>query len=705
MRKLIGLLIPALAVLALCAGTYEPATWSRSRGALSGAGVVLRADLPASRQAPVLVAKVDVGFPSKIAVHAAVTPAHPWRNTYGMQLVYEDSTSDAADDHNVVFSPESWEVYEGDVIEITCNIYNESLVLAHTELDTVVLDAPKTLKAWAWCGNELAEAAPDSGWTYAAADTSKYDRVLKDNIGKTMMRYCAPMRLYPDSLDQWYTGIRPTGKIEDNGTWGTSPNSRIWMPMVWFNMTEIPEYAKIVRARLVMTLMDNSGCDCSGAGYFAARLDTHAADLPWTTAPGLVRISAGSSDSLYARVTWNKMVMATDTPWSPPLEDRDDWHDYGPISEHNFRYAFANPGAGQPTHALWLDVTDAVQQYCDRGPDRVNAGFVLYGTFANWSNGFIVISAGRALSNVRGSPQLIVEWVDGLYNVPAWGVGGVPFAITLDDCSTDHVTMGAGLDSVGFNWTEVVSNNNVGAAGKLTAAQIDAQRLAGVDMALHTRSHAAMGNLETPQQFFNQLGHGWVDSVWTSAAPVDTAAVQWADFAYPAGGGLAYTITGIQQLQQYGYRSGRGYGTSTDDSVGVVTHLKWDAPSNIMAYAATTGTPFKDDTYAATYEKVMTLVDSYYNADRQAVVLMQHYLTGALEHFTAPQWSLFCRVLGDVDCAPVVTLEQLITQRYAASVFVTPTEDFAAEFYLTGDPWADAVWLGACRDRSTTVSP
>jgi len=84
---------------------------------------------------------------------------------------------------------------------------------------------------------------------------------------------------------------------------------------------------------------------------------------------------------------------------------------------------------------------------------------------------------------------------------------------------------------------------------------------------------------------------------------------------------------------------------------------------------------------------------------------MQHYLDGPLDHFTAAQWDYFCQVLGDIDCAPMITFEQLITQRYAASTFVTPEAGFAGSMYLTGDPWADRVWLGPCRDRSTGKAP
>lgn len=596
--------------------------------------------------------------------------------------------------HSFFIEPSTWLAYEGDTVNVWVRSYNASDTLIDVASKTFVLDSAGVLRdVLMACKNPTGHQK--FGYPHSAVaaglmpDTTswatKFDTVIEDQDG-TYVRYGCVLRSAPTihavALDAGRAfAAGANAHNEDDVTLPAGAQ----MTLMWYDFSDIPDNAKIAKAYLVGAVgAFSTRINVESGGYVSVRMDTTLADL--------VMLDSATPVALDARIldtSWNELDVVGNKNWSPTLDSRLDWHDFGPRSRI-IDYDIDTTG-GEPFR---IDVTNLVQQYVDNKRGAVPGPFVLNAVNATECT----ISVGFNASYSMGTPVLIIRWVDGVDSVNPWGDGGlVPVVFGFDDSDSCQALMNTRLEAAGYNSTQNVCLTSLRPPyddRKLSYAQLQGMVAAGTDFVHHSRSHPSLGTLSTKRQFDNQIGRGWIDSVFTGGAgTTDTTAVQWQDFAWPVGSAPIYSKLALQYFVDYGYRSARSAGGSVNP-IGTMGNMGLDNYVNVYAINGGLPVDLKLASQALVTEELEDMADIWYTDYGRSPMIFYIHTISDLSHTQLQYLVGAINALGNVG---VLTYEQAVTRRYAGQHFVLPNNSFAAamydSLYQLGDERYGRMWL------------
>lgn len=623
-----------------------------------------------------VLARVRGAAKTKVALWAATEAAWPGGADNDWEVIAQDTTGLAVNDHRLE-GDSSWNVEVGDDVHLVANLYTAADVF----IETVYVPTKATFtgdhRTWIWCAHDLPADAVAEGWIFGAADTSQYHRVINAVTDGGGIRYCFLERNDPRGINFDGELGQAAGRQEDDATsWPTGT----MLTGIHYTI-DIPKYSKVDEAFLILTTPNGTGqaMDINGGDYISARMDT--TYEAWASAAGY------GGDDLLAAVGWEDI---------PHLEAMDDWHDLGPRGGASNTSDVAYGG-----QSVKIDVTDAVQQYLDRGAAGVNGGFWPYASRASADGDCINFSLGP--NGDHGTPVLVVKWRHGVYNDPPWGRPGLPFVITMDDSYIAHLNMWDLIREAGGTYTEMVcyaftpaGDNGHHDVSHYTGAHLHDLLEAGVDFCMHTDNHSMASENSGWEQNADWIRRDWLDEVFTVDAPIDVDDVQWADFAWTAGGGPPFhDAEAMDVMIGEGYRSARSYITpgSAADAMGPASYLSWTEYSNLFVLGRLAwddvGDTYKEHEYL---DGMGDVVDDYYtNHGAAAIIVMLH----SWETFGGWSESRFPTVTGVVaqlDCVWFANLEDVVTMRLEAGGLADAHASFAHAAYLDGYSWQDSVY-------------
>lgn len=394
---------------------------------------------------------------------------------------------------------------------------------------------------------------------YVAADTSTYDRVIKDING--------------ESYAYWWIQISDSLNVKANGEYaefrrslnGTIPNTShqryVWL---WYDLAKLKDMAAfadgitILDAKLIVSpYTTNSAFD--GNDWMAAVLDTLSGDLAALNAGPVA-----GGDPVTRNVTWQYADSTAQTPWvglTNNMLTRNDWWDFGIRGDTNMTITW--DGTANPKTAAALDVTRPVQMYFDLGLN--NAGFVIE---AGGDGANINMTTEASVSN----PMLVITATTQRHT-PPWGAGyALPFVFMTDDGDTCNLGYASRFAAYGWNYSLSIGDKHVGYnATYLDSAQIHNAWLAGNEIVYHSRDHCATDDGDCPSANYGSLNfvpstEGY-DSLVTQSDPSDfvdliglpRSAIT--TFAFPGGNSSVFAETVLDSLGFIGAR-GTGYGVA-----------------------------------------------------------------------------------------------------------------------------------------------
>jgi len=411
-------------------------------------------------------------------------------------------------------------------------------------------------------------AAADSGWVPAGIDTAFFDRTIV-LATPTQWRFWQGSHASPDSSTiRWdAAGIFTTGSRDNEPPTNTAHRSQFWMDLSTLHESDLV----IEDAWLIVSPASNASLPWYEGARTWAVMDTVMADRAWLNAP--------LHDSIDGAVvsTWNHPDPSIQAPWKPGLAERDDWFDFGPRSQ---------PATHQATgqSAMRLDVTDVLQQYVDRRERRVNAGWLITGTVPSSYS----VALGPGENAVAKQPLLVVT-VSRRPRLRPWGDGVLPVIMTVDDADTCQMGYLAACQEAGGTFGSVLPANAIRGystenPNKMTVADLNILRDAGIEIIPHTRNHASIGEIPWGDRLtmHEQIGRDWLWEVF--GAEVDTAS--FSNFAYPYNNGESFSAWALQQLVAHGYQSARTPFSEVNLSgLGLATRLSWNEPVNLYGMA------------------------------------------------------------------------------------------------------------------------
>lgn len=553
---------------------------------------------------------------------------------------------------------------------------------------------------------------------YSASDSSYYDYDNKGDDGTTLkfgyvQRSLADSVLYSASGSGHSVVMIPQGTIRELDFSSLYTTQRY--SFVWVASTGLKPGMKVESAYLMINAY---GAINSAAGNISAltcRLDTVTADYAMVDYSATGDGYFSSTEASRFAVSWNHLDgKAQSIAWSPSLEDRLDWHDFGPRAATTIA-----PASFSNAHCFRFDVTDAVQQVLDNAaeagdPTIVSRGFLFivsaHGA-ANTStvgNTTFTFTAGQHATNVPnggGNPVFVCEATTKRGQKP-WGGARVPVVFTFDDNKDYHT-----------EYMKIMRQNGLmfAAATNIPTARTDSLYCADIDSVIfmpHTPNHSVLGELAVAD-LDSVLNRIWL----TPASPYpvggqfscspDTSLM--VHFAYPSGGGREYSPGAVARLVEYGYKSGRGrnhvaitYNGSDPTPLGngAVHYLYWSRPMNmyaIMTHGAldiATGSPSTD---ASVKEELYDVINMAYNAGvattgvfgRGAIVLYVHNLTN--DGITDTEVQQIIDAVGAANCSAMMDYDDLISLRLAGASYLDPATITEANGYTAPDAVAAAV--------------
>lgn len=191
---------------------------------------------------------------------------------------------------------------------------------------------------------------------------------------------------------------------EDDHTINTSQRYALF----WFSANGVQAGSQIVQARVAISVA--LGFTISGSTTFKARLVTVGSDYSILNG-GTSGFYGSNNDAGGFDCTWDNTSQRLATPWSPDLDDRDDYSDWGLASPTTF-----GAGTYSTGQDLIFDFKDAVQQVVDDAvfdESLLDRGFLvlLYGT-GGTSESSQNFTGGNAVSQIPasgGNPLMFVK--------------------------------------------------------------------------------------------------------------------------------------------------------------------------------------------------------------------------------------------------------------------------------------------------------
>jgi peptidoglycan/xylan/chitin deacetylase (PgdA/CDA1 family) len=679
----------------------------------------LTATLPLNGGPPsinVRVRKTD----SKVAVYAYCDRAVTWIADVTWTSIAQDTTKTAANSHQWYEIDPGFNGYDGDVLRVAVRIKESDGDLIETKEQTFTLDGPGTVSWHYWRSSyATATSAVTAGLlpNGTSAENAAFAHVYRDADG-TDMKYGAISNAYPDSVFVLALQASWNGQYSNKSATTDDPigasEKRV---LLWYNLNRIAAYEgdRVAFASIFGTVGVDGAAYVDGLG-FTVRMDTTLADTACahTTSPR-------AWDPRFMATTLNKVDRVAGTDWGEAWSARDDHSDVGPRGS----YVKTDVDGNSTWHGgdyYVIDVTDPVQQYLYDRRGSSPGPFV----FMTDMNALALLSFGEA-ANCTGTPALIVGVVEGEDYTPAWGHIGVPVAFAVDDGDTSHYTWAQILQAYGYNQTEVLTGisgvdyspatrNNL-----MIQDEYETLEDNGTDFALHSWLHNEMGHLTTERDFWAEMRHSWIDTVFNDpgrfeANPDDTASVDWADFVWTALDGSDITSTAaIQYLQAYGYRSSWTPGHATYAETGVTTYPAWDSKVNMYLLDRQIGqtifgtNPASPFTSAQIQEEMGELVDVYYHdRGKAAIVIFVHdrldEQTYANSGMNPDQLIDFCDHVAPLREIYMSTVQDIVNIRTSDQRFIVPEPSFAGSMYLDGEAWQNTVWMGARRGYCGTAA-
>ncbi len=466
------------------------------------------------------------------------------------------------------------------------------------------------------------------------------------------------------------------GGQEANAGEANRPSHPVYSMFIAFNLADIPAGSRVENA----SVMINSGRFGGGidltTGYIAARLDTVAADY------AMIATSTGDtidgSDLCYLNTSYSQVDR--DPPgvaWTPPLALRDDWHDFGISS---VRYA---PGYDvEDLGTVRLDVTDAVQQWVDRGnPFGGWAIFWIYRVGAGTTNETWMYG-DAAVHNTKGSPTFTAT-VTSKRGQKAWGRVHVPILLSVDDGHAIHAKYLDIVRAGGGIYSEVANYSAWHSAGGALLNQAQRDSIWAANQAAfvpHSRTHTGLGTFGTDNEIDYELTRDWLllDDVITGFDASDTLGLL--DFAWPGGGSDAanYSFRGVSRLVENGYKSSRAAAQAGwSAAIGARTTIGLDVYVNTMnleSYHASaifgSGTALSA---AAMRDTVMDYIDdAWTTGGRSPASFYWHNNAGGAEQGSYALVSALVDLINDSEGMGFMSLPQARAFRLAGQSYIAP---------------------------------
>jgi hypothetical protein len=463
---------------------------------------------------------------------------------------------------------------------------------------------------------------------------------------------------------------------EDNITWNASQH----ITFVWVSANGLTNGHKIDSAYLLINA-DAFGWTVGAGSYIAARLDTVSTDYRITVGSS---VGHGASND-YARMgaSWDEVDDSLNLAWSPTLDARNDWHDFGPRSDN-----VIGPGTYARGTCFRINVTDAVQQASDNGTLGRGLLFVIYsvGNTTNWgfSGGLNATFVGRTADGTgygKGDPTFIAKATSRRGQRP-WSGIRVPVAFQFDDAYNAQVGYFRALSDSGLIFSAAACSSNV--YSHTWADSLYQLRPSNFYFINHTRAHQSLGALTAGQLAFN-MNRTWFPQRLTGFP--DTLAV--VDYALAGGGGVDANAAVYCALVANGYRSMRSGGydwNTTTQGAGFAhdTRLSWDgyvAKYQIHSYnsrfifGASSNTA--EATQAQIKENLTDYIDSYYtDYGKSALVLYSHWYTESTPYDWLSESNLryFIGLTRQLNSCEIVNYRDLISQRLLGATVYTPAQ-------------------------------
>jgi hypothetical protein len=588
----------------------------------------------------------------------------------------------------------------------------------HQDNSVRMKDASSDTMTYMWRSSIMhCIAAEDSGWAYpdsgtAAEAGATYDKTFVDSDG-SFMRYGTIHRDKPTTLHTDVLGLMSGAHHEYTATaW---PENLDQISFLKFDLSRLPDECEIVDAYLVASVLRYGGIGCASGYYATVRLDTVMADL------AMFEAQSATSDPRELNMSWIYSDIANVTEWSPPMDERLQWCRFGMRSRTKISPRIS--GDATPTRAVRFDVKDQVQWFVDSGREA-NGAFVLYGTDLRM-HGISCDGAAGGYGFRNGCPQLVVEFVTPGRPERPWGGLLVPVVITMDDGQYSHPDFketivdghGPGIDLFGdpymastggacysevlpYNYWCTLGEDQCGTRAYCGDFQ-DMYCLPDVDWVLHTNTHVGLGaHLGVLNDIYNDLERSWVLEAF--GGEVDTASVEWRDFAWPIATPTSYSLRGIGALVDMGYRSARlaggniefsenQYAYAWNDSIGIMSYLSWENLVNMYGIKADMAVSLFGSTYPgmksdeALKSQFLKHLDYCYSTHgKSAAIYFWHsYLADTSDGYsygpTKHQLAYLKSIIDGMDGVELRTFEDVVSMRLDNSQLLTPSEVLALE--------------------------
>ncbi|HPD73636.1 MAG TPA: hypothetical protein PLL30_17815, partial [Candidatus Krumholzibacteria bacterium] len=671
------------------AGTYEPATWSRSRGALSGVTVAVH--LSENGAIPEVYVNANLGFDISVAASAALSNRYPWHDNaiaWGENVASDTASAEAAGKH-VITGGMLGTGWEGDTVSVNVRVYAGGSAIYDTTA-VKILDAPGVLRTALWYSAlGYATAAVDSGYVPALADTDDvFDLVLEADGTDRHIRYA-----YCDS-DTAATPIR-TGYLWNSATRSrrdaayAAGSSQI---ILWYNMAFIPTDATILHSRLHF-VCDGDALNLSAGQYLTARLDTLTHDLAWLAAP------ARTVDARQHKTSWTYMNSVTQTPWWPRIIDRDDMHDIGPeasttIKSHSRWIAGFDFASNVP---WYIDAIHSDQQYLDRGADRVNAGYWLNRSINNTgaaaATGFSVDMGNGG--NMTQQPCKVMQWVTGVPRTKPFGIGAhkIPLTFVAHDTYTEQIQWLESWGPAGFSlavnaaWIDGFHAKHT---GHLTATRLDSLYQVGCDFINHGTEHEVpLGARTSLDSLYALTRRTWIDSVITRTT-TDTTNVELADYQITLSNETPdYKLMNIKWMIDNDYRSViNSTNAAEQEPVGTQTHLYWGKHVNIYNLATIGIGNYTPADSAAAAEILGWEVDQASDDYHRPIIYWAHEKT----EVSNDEMDRFALAIHGTGWCELMHFEDMVTWRLRGQTPLVPSHTAAENTWMPAPAGIDSVY-------------
>lgn len=468
---------------------------------------------------------------------------------------------------------------------------------------------------------------------YIKAD-GYYDVISNSEDGSHMM-WGHVYRGSPDSV--LYSNANVNMRMGFTGEGTSSEDSLTYDSLqryafLWVSGNGIEAGTKVVDAHVIVNV-DSLGwrADISPGAYITCHLDTISNDYQVTNWSAVGANYGSSNDLSQMALSWNHMDgEGQSAPWVPSLDNRRDYHDFGPRSGTTYgprrRSALASSLGDTAASCLRFDVTDAVQQVVDRAVNDqslLDRGLLFVFTAHGPSSGVnaigssLYISAGNRSPNIDtwngGNPSFTATTATWRGDRP-WG-GAMPIGLVYDSSPATQAEQIGIFRSRGLRFTTGSSAGEVfNEDGTVKNTQYDtmySNNLAMIDFQQQGFYGTPQGN-RSADSLDVDLSRRWYGGLGT---PADTSQIIHASI--PAGNGPEYGWDMIARQVAYGWKSSRGKSHVESDLTaygsGAMRPLFWSKPANMYAMTSySSGSIVGDGSAAKIHENLNDYIDKYY---------------------------------------------------------------------------------------------